>query len=223
MMNEINLYPRELTDIENKCLFMILPEDKPGYNLYRNKINGMLILGEGIFGDGNYILGPMEPDPDLSFPSAPVWSLGTLYTGNDQVDIIINEETENKIEVSFTRDVNDISLTTTKVNSYSFWIPGQKSPFTNSKVREIIIRPNEFILAVVPEEKKIWLYEFASGVNHLIPVSNFYNSLMIIKNERNAQKVLNPNLFFDNLALYNDEELKSSFEKYNQYMRRRLL
>ena len=102
-------------------------------------------------------------------------------------------------------------------------MPGMKSPFSHSKVREITIKPKEFILAVVPNEKKIWLYEAASGVNHLIPVSNYYNSLMLYRNERNAEKVLNPNLFFDNLGIYNDMELKSAFELYNKYMRRKLL
>jgi hypothetical protein len=217
------LYPRELTDIEKKCLFRILPENKPGYNFYRNKINGMVVLGDGSFGEGNFILGPVEPKPDLSFPIAPVFALGTLYAGNTQIDIIINEETENKIEISLSCDVNEISITGANVKSYSFWVPGLKSPFTDSKVREIIIRPGKFILAVAAEEKKIWLYEFTSGVNHLVPVSNYYNCLMLLRNERNAQKVLNPNLFFDNLGLYNDQELLLAFEKYNQYMRRRLL
>ena len=202
---------------------MILPENKPGYNLYRKKIESMLIIGDGNFGEGNYILGLNEPDPDLSFPSAPVFALGTFYSGIEQFDVIIHEEMENKIEIWFGRDVNENTGNGFKVKSYSDWIPGMKSPFSDSKVREIIIKSNEFILAVVPEEKKIWLYESASGVNHLIPISNYYNSLMLYRSERNAEKVLNPNLFFDNLGIYNDLELKSAFELYNKYMRRKLL
>lgn len=182
-----------------------------------------MIIGAGYFGDGNYFLGKNEEDPDLSFPSAPVFAIGTLYNGNDELDIIIQEETENIIEVNFGKDINDIPANVFNVKSYSSWIPGMNSPFTDSKVREISIKQNEYILAVVPEEKKIWLYESSSGVNHLIPVSNYYNSLMLYRNERNADKVLNPNLFFNNLALYNDLELKSALEIYNKYMRRKLL
>jgi len=217
------LYPREISDIEKKCLFLILPENKPGYNLYRTKINNMLVIGDGCFGEGDFVLGPVEPYPDLSFPSAPVFALGTIYNGADQFDINIHEETENKIEIWFGKDINEITIDTFIVKSYSYWIPGMKSPFSESKVREITIKPGEFILAVVPEEKKIWLYKYASGVNHLIPVSNYYNSLMLYRNERNAEKVLNPNLFFNNLGLYNDQELISAFELYNKYMRRKLL
>jgi hypothetical protein len=219
----ISLYPREISNIEKKCLFHILPENKPGYNLYRNKINNILVIGDGSFGEGDYILGAIEPDPDLSFPSAPVFALGTFYTGSDQFDVIVHEEIENKIEVWFGKDVNEITGDALNVKSYSYWVPGMKSPFSESKVREITIKPNEYILAVVPEEKKIWLYIYNSGVNHLIPVSNYYNSLMLYRNERNAEKVLNPNLFFNNLGLYNDQELILALELYNKYMRRKLL
>jgi len=217
------LYPREITDIERTCLFLILPVNKPGYNLYRNKITAMQVLGKGNYGEGNYILGKIEPDADLSFPSAPVFALGTLDNDFKQFDIIIHEETENKIEVLFDKDTNEITVKDLMAKSYSYWMPGMKSPFSNAEVREIKIKQKDFILAVVPEDKKIWLYESASGVNHLIPVSNYYNSLMLYRNERNAEKVLNPNLFFNNLGLYNDQELKSAFELYNKYMRRNLL
>ena len=217
------MYPREITNIERTCLFLILPENKPGYNLYRKKIAGMLVIGDGKFGEGNYILGKNDPDPDLSFPSTPVFALGTLYNGTEKFDVIIHEETEDKIEIWFDKDINEITDTSFNVKSYSYWIPGMNSPFSDSKVREIIIKPNEFTLAVVAEEKKIWVHESSSGVNHLIPVSNYYNSLMLFKNERNTDKVLNPNLFFDNLGLYNDLELKSALEIYNKYMRRKLL
>jgi hypothetical protein len=217
------LYPRDITNIEKTCLFLILPENKPGYNLYRNKIESLLIIGQGNFGEGNYILGRNEPDPDLSFPSAPVFALGNLNNDIVQFDVIIHEEIENKIEVWFENDLNEMTGNDLTVKSYSYWLPGMKSPFSDSVVREITVKPKEFILAVVPDEKKIWLHETASGVNHLIPVSNYYNCLLLYKNERNAEKVLNPNLFFNNLGLYNDLELKSAFELYNKYMRRNLL
>jgi len=217
------LYPRKITDIEKTCLFLILPENKPGYNLYRKKINDMLPLGEGNFSEGNYILGENESDSDLQFPSAPVFALGTLYNSTEKFDVIIHEESESKIEVWFGKYLSENIGNDLKAKSYSYWIPGLKSPFSFAEVREITIKPKEFILAVVPEEKKIWLYDSASGVNHIIPVSNYYNSLMLYRNERKTGTVLNPNLFFNNLGLYNDQELKSAFELYNKYMRRKLL
>lgn len=217
------MFPREITDIERSYLFMILPENKPGYNLYRKKIEKLQVLGEGNYEEGSYILGEIDSDPDLSIPSTPVFAMGTLYSGNDEYDLIIYEETENKIAVWFNKNVNEKVTENLKVKSYSYWNPGNRSPFSDSKVREVVIRPHYFILAIVPEEKRIWLYESASGVNHLIPVSNYYNSLMLYRNERNAEKVLNPNLFFNNLGIYNDSELKIAFEQYNNYMRRRLL
>jgi hypothetical protein len=229
------LYPRKLTEKEKELLFMILPENKSGYAFYRNKINDYMVTGEGRFGEGNYFLGEAGSFPDLSLPSAPVFALGTIYLKNPwEIDIIIHEEDDNQIEVEFGEDININQILQTisdnlpsgiilKVKTYSEWIPGNKSPFDGSDVRLVGIKPAEFILVISSGEKKIWLHQINSGVNHLVPVSNYYNSLMLFRNERNAEKVLNPNLFFNNLGMFNDNELASAFILYNQYMRRRLL
>ena len=229
------MYPRKLTDIEKEILFCILPENKPGYKLYRNKITNMLVIGEGRFGEGNYLLGESETVIDLAVSSSPVFALGTIILNNgDEIDIIIQEEDDNKIEVEIGKEFNDSQFKTgsskisassfiSKVSTYSEWVPGMKSPFDNSDVRMIGIKPEEFIMAISVNEKKIWLYEMKTGINHLVPLSNYYNSLMLFRKERNAEKVLNPNLFFNNLAMFNDYELASAFVLYNQYMRRKLL
>ncbi len=214
---------------------MILPVNKPGYKLYRDMIAEKFVIGEGRFGDGNYILGDSDSLPDISLPSAPVFAIGSIYLHIPyEIDILIHEEDDNQIEIEFGEDINDNPALQTlsdslphdiilKVNTYSQWVPGMKSPFNESEVRLIGIKPDKFILAICSGEKKIWLHEVYSGVNHLIPVSNYYNSLMLFRNERKMEKVLNPNLFFDNLGSFNDNELASAFILYNQYMRRRLL
>lgn len=229
------MYPRKLTLIEKELLYVTLPENKPGYKLYRDKINQRFVIGEGRFGEGNYLLGQSGDLPDLSLPSASVFALGTFYLKNNStIDLIIHEEDEDQIEIEFGENINDNPLLQSdsdtltseiiqKIKTYSDWVPGMKSPYDESDIRLIGIKPQEFILAISVGEKKIWLYEFNSGINHLIPVSNYYNSLMLYRNERNAEKVLNPNLFFNNLGEFNDNELASAFILYNQYMRRRLL
>jgi hypothetical protein len=68
--------------------------------------------------------------------------------------------------------------------------------------------------------KKIWLHDVQSGVNHLIPVSNFYNQLMMVKNIRNSKIALNPGIFFQTLEEYSDEDLVSALVTYNKYIRR---
>ena len=226
------MYPRNLTGKEKDLLNLILPENKPGYKVYRDKINFSVVVGEGRFGEGNYFLGKSGTFPDLSFPSTPVFALGTVYVTNAvNIDIIIHEEDDNLIEVEFGVDINEnhpfydeiSSNMVIKVNSYSRWVPGMKSPFSDTEVKIVGIKPEEYLLAISGEEKKIWLHSKYSGVNHLIPVTNYYNSLMLFRNERNTEKVLNPNLFFDNLGTFNDNELASAFIIYNQYMRRKLL
>jgi hypothetical protein len=229
------LYPRKLSEKEKELLFLVLPENKPGYKLYRDKINNRVVTGEGRFGVGNYFLCESGFSHDLSLSTAPVFALGTIYLKNSKnIDILIHEEDDNQVEVEFGEEINDNPILQTisvtlfsyfiiQVNTYSEWVPGMKSPFNESDVRLIGIKPEEYILAISGGEKKIWLHELNSGVNHLIPVSNYYNSLMLYRNERNAEKVLNPNLFFNNLGTFNDNELASAFILYNQYMRRKLL
>jgi len=65
-------YPRVLTPLENDWLLYILPDTGPGYRIYREKIASMLVIGEGRFGEGNYVLGYKGDEPDLSYSSLPI-------------------------------------------------------------------------------------------------------------------------------------------------------
>ncbi len=89
------------------------------------------------------------------------------------------------------------------------------------KVREIVIVPDKYVLAISQVEKRIWVYGFETGINYLIPLSNFYNQLMIYKNIRDPKIALKPNLFFEKLqSEYTDIELRNTFITYNKYLRK---
>ena len=104
--------------------------------------------------------------------------------------------------------------------SYSLWNPGDNAPNDNSKVREITIEPQKSLLAIAPEHKKIWLHTFEDEVNYLLPVTNYYNYLMIVKNIRDPKIILNNKLLFKDLSSFTDEELVLTFVAYNKYFRR---
>ena len=55
--NSLNDFPRKLTERERDFLFSILPENKKGYKLYRDKIDSLFVIGFGRFGDTNLVLG----------------------------------------------------------------------------------------------------------------------------------------------------------------------
>jgi hypothetical protein len=222
MKENENKFPRKISSIERELMFSILPENKPGYKYYRNKIEELLVIGEGRFGGNNFILGKENTMPDLSIPSSPVFASGTNVYKDGIIDITIHQESDDEIEFDISTRGGEFPSSFSLINkwNYSEWVPGNKDPKDNSYVREIIIMPGRFLLEVAPLRKKIWLHDYKTGVNHLIPISNFYNELMRTKNIRDVKAVLNPNSFFEKLETYTDQEISSAFISYSKYMRK---
>ena len=223
MNSGIKQFPRELTAQERYLLFSVLPEEKPGYKFYRDKIDELIVTGYGRFKNNNYIMGKKGTVPDLSFSSTPVFAAGTIEIPGDEIDILINEEIDNEIEFDVTLKNTDKIPSRIEENeswNYSEWNPGDKAPHDNSAVRETVVSPGEFILAFAPSHKKIWLHESRSGVNHLIPLTNYYNELMRFKRIKDPKQALNPKLMFEKLGEFSDSELVNAFVLYNKYMRR---
>lgn len=216
-------FPRQLNDVEKKLLFEILPENKKGYLDYRNKINELMIIGLGRFGGNNFILGKEVINPDLQSPSTPIFAAGTVYLKDEEIDVTINEEIDDEIEVDISPKNSTIlpeNLDVVKSVSFSDWNPGDADPYKNKNVREVLIEKDNYVLAIACTINKIWIYDINTKVNHLIPVSNFYNELMLVKNIREKEIVLKPKLLFENIDEYSDSDLFSAFVKYNKYMRR---
>jgi len=227
-----NKFPRKLADREKDFLFSILPEKKPGYKKYRDKIDGLYVIGTGRFGETNLILGNQNENPDFSYSSTPVFALGAIiYSRRDipeesVVDVIIHEENDNQIEFDIScKEDATIPEALSEINRWNFseWIPGDKAPVDKSFVREVILIPGKYIVAIAPSLYKIWLHEFESGVNHLIPLTNFYNYLMIVTNIRDPKKILKQKLLFENLSDYTDKDLIATFILYNKYFKRFLI
>ena len=183
-------FPRELTKQEKHLLFSVLPEEKPGYNNYRKKIDSLLVIGYGRFKNNNFILGKEGSVPDLSFASTPVFASGTLMTTEDEIDILVNEEIDIEIEFDISPKKSDkIPEEIIEIDkwNYSEWNPGDKSPHDKKDVREVEISKEKYLLVFAPSHKKIWLHENGSGINHLIPLTNFYNELMGFKRNKDPK------------------------------------
>lgn len=216
-------FPRDLTSEEKQYLFSVLPESKPGYLAYRGKINSYVVIGNGRFCRSNWILGLPSDAPDLTISSPPIFALGKIEFDGTWLDITIHEEHFNQIEIdlSFTPEISSIQkLIELKRWSYSDWNLGDKNPEDNSEVKEFILKNNFYLLAVAPLSKKIWLHDYSSGINHLIPLTNFYNELMAVKKIRDPKIALKPERFFTHLNTYSREELGTAFISYNKYMKR---
>lgn len=216
-------YLKKLSENEKEILFSVLPESKPGYKFFREKIEELVVIGSGRFERANRILGKPGSVPDLNIPSTPVFASGTIFCKETEIDVVIHEMIDDEIEFDIATTTQfDLSENFEVISkwSYSDWNPGDKAPKDNSIVREIIVIPGKYVLALAPAHKKIWMHNINTGVNHLIPVSNFYNQLMMVKDEKKSEIALNPGLFFKTLDSYSDRELISAFITYNKYLRR---
>ena len=219
-------FPRTLKEIEKEFLFSILPENKPGYKMYRDKINNKYVIGYGRFGETNLVLGNKEDKFAIEDASSSIFAAGSIIYDNGKIEISINEEIDDRIEFDISPKEYEQIFRNKEIKrwNYSEWIPGQKSPKEQTNVREIIIVPAKYILAISIDDKRIWVYEFDSGINYLIPLSNFYNQLMIYKNIRDPKIALKPNLFFERgkggQSDYTDIDLKNTFITYNKYLRK---
>lgn len=213
-------FPQKLSQVEQNLLLLLLPEDKPGYARYRKFINDYFIIGEGRFGEGNYILGKVDDEIDLEISSSAILTSGIIETDKATFEISINEIQDNKIEFSISPypDENEI-YKVEKVVTLSNWIPGKKSPDGN-KVKLFPIDGLNYILVIAPSDHKIWLYEKSSGINYPIPISNFYNELLRLKRETRNEAYKSPNKLFDEIETFKESEIILAFLLYCKYKRR---
>lgn len=221
--NHENKFPRKLSVEEKEYLNFVLPENKPGYKLYRDKLNHLFVIGYGRFGGTNLILGKENDKPDLSIPSSPVLAAGSVIFNTGELYIIVHEEEYDQIEIDISETVKkEIIKEKSEIKrwSYSAWNPGEKAPDDNGYVREVVLHKDNFILAIAPSHKKIWIHNIKTGINHFIPSGIFYNELMSIKGIRESKIVLNYNLLFEKLSEYSDNELFTSFVNYNKLKKR---
>ncbi len=221
--NGKDAFPRDLTGLELHLLESVLPEKKPGYKIYRDRIERLKVSGYGRFGGGNMVLSGKGTKPDLMLSSSPIFAAGTVIFEETAADIVIHEENDGEIEfdLSFSKPVSgNPDLHELNRWSYSEWIPGMSAPGDGSPVREIVLEKDKFVLAAAPVHQKVWLYDAATGVNHLIPAGNFNNNLMIVKGISDPKQVLRPKQLFTRLDEFKDEELAAAFISYNKFLKR---
>ena len=214
-------FPRELNSREKDWLLYLLPEDRPGYNTYRDKIKVMLVIGEGRFGEGNYYLGYEGDEPDFSYSSLPMFASGQVICKECTIQMSIHELYENKIEFSINNITGDEIPDTLNVIrrwSYSYWMPGHDSVFENDKLREVELmeKKGEAVLVFSINFRTIWLYENKSKINYIIPVTNFINELLRGNTKIDRRKGININYVFNNPGLFDDSDIVKAFVQYNK-------
>ena len=218
------IYPRKLRPKEWDVLEFTLPFRRPGYRTIRERIEACVVLAEGRRGIGHLVLGLPSGVPDHSSPLAPVLSCGVVESTNDLFSVAVREPDGDQIDVEIMSGRGDEipdHFEEKRRWTYSTWSPGDPSPATGRGVREVRI-DGALTLAIAAGEKRLWVHDTLSGMVHLIPITNFYNELMIHKHIREPKTALQSGLFFDQLNSYTDADLCAAFVAYNM-MRRRVM
>ncbi len=216
------VFPRDLTERERDLLFWVLPADRPGYKVYRELIGEWKIAGQGRRGTGNYVIAPAGEQIDNESPLPQVLAYGQVETTRGTITVTVRERLGNQIEYEIAAlGQGDLVDGATEIRrwTYSVWLPDQTCPICSKAVRKVgmsLASGRTLVLAICPADKKLWIYDNQTGISHPIPVTNFYNELMVHKNIRDPQKALAPKKLFEDIGEYSDQDLAHAFRTYNQ-------
>ena len=148
--------PGSISRREREWIEWILPADRNGYRLYREKIASMSVIGEGRRGKGEIILGQSGQEVDFSAPLAPVFAYGAIETDFGTISVTIRELQDDQISVEIVSHRSDTvppEFEEARRWTYSTWSPGDACPQCESSVREVpmhaVSAPQErFVLAI---------------------------------------------------------------------------
>jgi hypothetical protein len=214
-------YPRALTSQEKGWLDWLLDPERKGYREFRLRLEGLLVIGEGRRGRGNLVLGHAGDQPDLLSPLAPVFAYGVIEAEEGSISVLVREEAYEQVEVEIVPLKGEVvpeKLTEKSRWTYSTWLPGEGCPCCRRDLREVRLDAGEeeVVLALCATDHRLWVYDAATGVNHLIPVTNFYNELMLHKRIREPKIALDPSYLFTHLTEFSDGDFVHGFAVYNK-------
>ncbi|MBM4168896.1 MAG: hypothetical protein FJ215_07035 [Ignavibacteria bacterium] len=215
-------YPRALSPQERDLLFWVLPPDRPGYRRYREAVESLEVMGEGRRGSGNNMLAPPGIRIDCESPLPHVIAYGIVEAEDATIAVSVREFLGAQLEFEIMNlSGAAVPKTFTEIRRWSLsdWYPGLVCPICSQKLRETGVASDEtrkVVLAICAADKRIWLYDGETGINHLVPVTSFYNELMLHRRIRDPEIALHPERLFADLDRYTDRDLVHAFYNYNR-------
>lgn len=214
-------YPRPLRARERAWLEWILPADRPGYAAFGEALSGLSVIGEGRRGEGEIVLGPPGAEPDLNPPLGAVYSYGAIETNFGTISVTVREPVDGQLSleiVSHRAERVPEEFEEARRWTYARWNPGDPCPQCAAPAREVPMRTSgesRLVLALCAADRRLWVHDAASLVNRLIPVTNFYNEIMLHKNIRDPKIALDSRRLFADLGTLTDADLSRAFQTYN--------
>lgn len=222
-------YPRPASGREAAWLDLLLPAGRPGYALLREQLRGLEIIGEGRWGTGDMVFGRRGQEIDRTEGMQPVASYGEVNASSGAEDFIItlsvhqpNDDEQVEFQIGV-RDIDELPEEFIERSSWAYarWNPGEPCPATGTPVREVSLNSGRDLLLVIsPARRVLWLHDSLDGTSTLMPVTNFYNELMLLKGIRDPQIALDHKRLFAHPDEFTDVDLRQSFIRYNLAFRK---
>jgi hypothetical protein len=145
-----------------------------------------------------------------------------VHAGNDELTISVRErlsdqlefEISGPVETDFSRGIDSFRRWT-----FSEWLPSSPCPMCGGILREVGMRTESgrsLVLAVCVKDHRLWVYDSLSGVNHPIPVTGFYNELILQQKVQDRRVVPEAKRLFGELQAHSDAALAEAFSSYNR-------
>ena len=217
-------YPRALTDLEKILILRVLPEDAPGHSPHRNFIHTAVVIGQGRRGEGEIILGIEGHIPELDAPLPPVFAFGVGRSGDEEISVTVREILDGQASIEIVGRQADRVAPDSRIDSfwtYSDWRPGMPCPQCGGRPREAEVSPGETgrpgqSLGICTADRRLWIFDGRLVTCRPVPVTNYYNELMLVKQIRDPDIALASRKLFERLDDYTSEDLVRGFLAYNR-------
>jgi hypothetical protein len=228
-MGPEEILPRELTKLERALLLWVLPIDRSGYEEYRRLVERWKVVGKGRRGEGNYLLAEPGQTLDIESPLPQVLAYGFVKSDEGEVSISVRERFGEQLEFEITGPASNTvfqGFESCHRWTFSEWLPSRTCPACDGPVRKVEMKTGSernLILAFCVTDRRLWVYDQQTGINHLIPVTGYYNELMLQKRVQDPKIALDSKRLFSDLGTYSDSALTRAFSSYNRLRTKVLL
>lgn len=235
---------RPLSAREREWCEWLLPRHRPAYASLIDAIERLEVIGIGRWGAGDLVLGANGQSVDLEAPMEPVAAYGEIVFDDEAVLSVSvhHPDDESRIELHVSGPALDRLDERTERSRwcYSYWRPGEPAPSGGGPPRQVRLDAasaatsaeatstdatsagaiDELVLALDSTRRVMWLHDERTGGNTLVPVTNFYNELMLLKGVRDPAIALAHRRLFEVPEENSDAELRAAFVRYNRTWRK---
>jgi hypothetical protein len=210
--------PRELDPTERDLLLWLLPGDRPGYAEYRKFVEQWSVAAVGRRGEGNYILAEPGWKVDNESPLPQLFAYGVVEHDGGNLTVSIRERLGGQIEFEIE---GQMFAASPEIRRWTFseWAPSHPCPSCRSTVREVSMTTTAgqvLDLVLCSKDRRIWVFDSLTGMNALIPVTGFYNELMMQMGVKDPGIALEPQRIFDLSGGPSDSNLIKALSSYNR-------